>query len=82
MAKSDGTVRSSAPVRFLFFLFVVIVLIVGGAYFLLYSATHPPRDKTRLDPADLLLRTKRSRSTPPTACFCQAGSSRERRSLP
>ena len=58
MAKNGGTFLSSGPVKFLLFLLVVSVLFAGGAYFLLYSATHPPRDRTRLDPADLLLRTE------------------------
>jgi len=58
MAKNGGTFLSSGPVKLLLFLLVVSVLFTGGAYFLLYSATHPPRDRTRLDPADLLLRTE------------------------
>src|SRR5262245_3400228 len=58
MAKSEGSARSSGPVRFLFSLVVVVLLAVGGAYYLLYSATHPPRDGTRLDPADLMVRTE------------------------
>jgi uncharacterized protein len=58
MAKSDGAPRSSGFVRFLLSLLVVFLLAVGGAYYLLYSATHPPRDGTRLDPADLMLRTE------------------------
>ena len=58
MAQNGGTFLSSGPVRFLLFFLVVIVLFAGGAYFLLYSVTHPPRDRTQLDPADLLLRTE------------------------
>jgi uncharacterized protein len=58
MAKSDGALRSSGPVRFLLSLLVVALLVVGGAYYLLYSAINPPRDGTRLDPADLMLRTE------------------------
>src|SRR3989454_788979 len=58
MARNGGSFLSSGPVRLLLFLLVVIIVIVGGAYALLYGATHPPRDRTRLDPADLLLRTE------------------------
>src|SRR5262249_26654528 len=57
MAKNGGTFLSSAPVKFLIVMFVLVLLVGGGAYALLYTVTHPPRDKTRLDPADLLLRT-------------------------
>jgi pimeloyl-ACP methyl ester carboxylesterase len=49
MAKSGGKV--------LIVLLVIIFLMGGGAYALLYTVTHPPRDKSRIDPADLLLRT-------------------------
>jgi pimeloyl-ACP methyl ester carboxylesterase len=55
MAKSEGTGRSSGFARLLLSLFVVVVLVIGGAYYLLYSATHPRRDGTRIDPADLML---------------------------
>src|SRR5881628_2650219 len=48
----------SGPVKTLLGLLVVIVLLVGGAYALLYGVTHPPREKTQLDPADLLLRAE------------------------
>lgn len=48
----------SGPVRFLLVVLGLIVLCAGGAYFLLYSVTHPPRDRSQLDPADLLLRTE------------------------
>ena len=58
MTKNGGSFLSSAPVRLLLFLLVVVALIGGGAYFLLYSAIHPPRDKAQLDPADLMLRTE------------------------
>ncbi len=57
MSQNGGMFLSSGPVRFLLTLIVVIVLLAAGAYFLLYSVTHPPRDRARLDPADLLLRT-------------------------
>jgi len=46
------------PVKFLFGLLVVAALLGGGAYFLLFNITHPPRDTTQLDPADLLLRAE------------------------
>src|SRR5437867_13055101 len=58
MTKNGGSFLSSGPGRFLLFLLVAVVLICGGAYFLLYSVTHPARDRTRLDPADLMLRTE------------------------
>ncbi len=58
MAKNGGTFLSSGPVRFLLVLLGVILLCAAGPYWLLYSATHPPRDRSRLDPADLLLRTE------------------------
>src|SRR3989449_1901670 len=58
MTKNGGSFLSSGPGRFLLFLLVAVVLICGGAYFLLYSVTHPARDRTRVDPADLLLRTE------------------------
>jgi len=58
MTKNGGSFLSSTPGRFLLFLLVVVALIGGGAYFLLYSAIHPPRDKAALDPADLMLRTE------------------------
>src|SRR2546422_3544828 len=48
----------SGPVKTLLGLLVVIALLVGGAYTLLYGVTHPPREKTQLDPADLLLRAE------------------------
>src|SRR5262245_23476375 len=46
------------PIKFLLGLLVFAALLGGGAYFLLYDVTHPPRDKTQLDPADLLLRAE------------------------
>src|SRR2546422_9413196 len=48
----------SGPVKTLLGLLVVIALLVGGACALLYGVTHPPREKTQLDPADLLLRAE------------------------
>lgn len=58
MAKNGGSFLSSGPVKTLLGLLVVILLLGGGAYFLLYSVTHPPRERTQLDPADLLLRAE------------------------
>src|SRR5438552_2326453 len=58
MARNGGSFLTSGPVKLLFGLLVVIVLLAGASYFLLYSATHPPRARTELDPADLLLRTE------------------------
>lgn len=58
MAKNGGSFLSSAPVKFLLGLLFVVALLAGGAYALLYGATHPPRDRTRLDPSDLLLRAE------------------------
>jgi len=48
----------SGPLKTLLGLLVVIALLVGGAYALLYGVTHPPRERTQLDPADLLLRAE------------------------
>ena len=58
MAKNGGSFLSRRPLKILFGLVVVVVLLGGGAYALLYSVTHPSRDRTQLDPADLLLRTE------------------------
>jgi uncharacterized protein len=58
MAKNGSSFLSSAPVKLLLGLLVIVVLLTGGAYALLYGATHPPRDRTQLDPADLLLRAE------------------------
>src|SRR5437870_5286184 len=55
MAKNGGSFLSSGPVKTLFVLIVVALLLGGGAYYLLYNLTHPPRERTQLDPADLLL---------------------------
>src|SRR5436309_12038738 len=48
----------NGAVKTLLGLLLVIALLVGGAYALLYGVTHPPREKTQLDPADLLLRAE------------------------
>lgn len=58
MATNGGSFLSGSPFRLFLGLVVVLVLLTGGAYALLYSATHPPRDTRQLDPADVLLRTE------------------------
>ena len=58
MAKNGPSFLSSAPGQILTFLFVVAALWAGGAGFFLYKVTHPPRETTALDPADLMLRTE------------------------
>lgn len=58
MAKNGPSFLSSAPGQILVFLFVIAALWGGGAGFFLYKVTHPPRETTQLDPADLLLRTE------------------------
>ena len=56
MAK-DGFL-SRGPVKIVLGLFVVVLLFCGGAYALLWSVTHPARDKSGIDPADLMLRAE------------------------
>ncbi len=58
MSKSGASFSSSGPFRFLLFVLCAALLCAGGAGFLLYSVTHPARDRERIDPADLLLRTE------------------------
>jgi len=58
MAKNGASFLSSGPVRFLLLLLCAVVACAGGAGALLYAVTHPPRDQTRIDPADLLLRAE------------------------
>jgi len=58
MTKNGASFLSSGPARFLLFLLCAVLVCAGGAGVLLYAVTHPPRDATRIDPADLLLRTE------------------------
>jgi len=58
MAKNGASFLSSGLFRFLLFVLCALLLCAGGAAFLLYSVTHPARDRERIDPADLLLRTE------------------------
>src|SRR2546425_4680126 len=58
MAKNGASFLSSGPLRFLLVLLCAVLGCAGGAYFLLYSVTHPGRDSERIDPADLLLRSE------------------------
>src|SRR6266850_3943642 len=58
MATNGGSFLSSGPAKTLLGVLVLLVLLTGGAYALLYGVTHPPRERTQLDPADLLLRAE------------------------
>src|SRR2546425_6386599 len=58
MAKNGASFLSSGPFRFLVFVLCAVLLCAAGAAFLLYSVTHPARDRERIDPADLLLRAE------------------------
>lgn len=58
MAKNGASFLSSGPFRLLLFLVCALLVCAGGAGALLYVVTHPPRDETRIDPADLLLRAE------------------------
>lgn len=58
MAK-DGASRFSGPLgRFLLVMVILAALPMGGGILLLYTITHPARDRTVLNPEDLLLRTE------------------------
>lgn len=58
MAKNGTSFLSSAPGQVLLLFILLVVLSAGGAWFLLYTVTHPERERIQLDPADLLLRTE------------------------
>ena len=54
----DKTFWSGALGRLILGLLLALVVTVGGAVYCLHSVTHPRRDTTVLDPADLLLQTE------------------------
>jgi uncharacterized protein len=58
MAKDGASFWASGLGHLVIALLVVLASASGGALFLLYTVTHPARDRTVLDPADLLLRTE------------------------
>lgn len=49
---------SSNPGRLLLFFFAAAAVVVVGSVALLRAVTHPARDRSTIDPADLLLRTE------------------------
>jgi pimeloyl-ACP methyl ester carboxylesterase len=58
MAKNGPSFLSSAPGQILVLLFIVVAIWAGGAGFFLYKVTHPARQTSPIDPADLMLRTE------------------------
>ncbi|MBI1950351.1 MAG: alpha/beta fold hydrolase [Acidobacteria bacterium] len=58
MARNGASFLSSAPGQILVFLLVVGILWTGGALYLVYTVSHPVREKNQLEPADLLLRAE------------------------
>lgn len=58
MVPSGASFWSSPFGRALLVLFGAFAIVVGGVFLLLYTLTHPKRDETTLDPADLLLRVE------------------------
>jgi pimeloyl-ACP methyl ester carboxylesterase len=58
MAKSTGSFWSRGPGLLLLTILVLVGGAAAGSYALIYSVTHPPRDRSQLEPADLLLQTE------------------------
>jgi uncharacterized protein len=58
MAKSTGSFWSRGPGLLLLTILVLIAGAAGGSYSLIYNIAHPQRDRSMLEPADLLLQTE------------------------
>jgi pimeloyl-ACP methyl ester carboxylesterase len=58
MAKNDTSFWSSRTGHLLLFLAAVLAAAVAASVAFLHPVTHPPRDRSTIDPADLLLRTE------------------------
>jgi len=78
MAKSGGSSWGRGPGLLLLVLLVLLAGIVTGAFALVYGVAHPPRDRSTLEPSDLLLQTEdavfqASDGTPLSGWFVKGG---------